>query len=205
MPESKTFYFSDGPYLQVMQSLHAALSMPEAFIKLVGQRQTGKSLLCQKFSQFLTRKDYKVIYFDAAIESPDILRALLAREFDLPESSNFARLLEDSLRIRADKPIVLIFDDAHLLTDVTLLEIYRLAEVQVDTRRMLNIVLCGEPSLEKRLLSNKEFKSLLLNVSHRFQLEPMDAEELGRFFYRYLEESGYARATARQCSNERLL
>ena len=58
--------------------------MPEAFIKLVGNPHTGKSLLCQKFSQFLKRKDFRVIYFDTAIESPEILRGLLAREFDLP-------------------------------------------------------------------------------------------------------------------------
>ncbi len=190
MASSKSFYFSDGPYLQVMQGLHAALSMPEALIKLVGNPHTGKSLLCQKFTQFLKRKDFHVIYFDTAIESPEILRGLLAREFDLPESSNFARLLEDALRLKAEKPVVLIFDDAHLLTDVTLLEIYRLAEVQVDTKRMLNIVLCGEPSLDKRLLSNTELKSLLLSVSHRFQLEPMDGEELSRFFYRFVEKAG---------------
>lgn len=190
MASSKSFYFSDGPYLQVMQGLHAALSMPEALIKLVGNPHTGKSLLCQKFTQFLKRKDFHVIYFDTAIESPEILRGLLAREFDLPESSNFARLLEDALRLKAENPVVLIFDDAHLLTDVTLLEIYRLAEVQVDTKRMLNIVLCGEPSLDKRLLSNTELKSLLLSVSHRFQLEPMEGEELSRFFYRFVEKAG---------------
>ena len=190
MSTSKSFYFSDGPYLQVMQSLHAALSMPEALIKLVGNPHTGKSLLCKKFCQFLQRKDFHVIYFGSAIESPDILRGMLAREFDLPESSNFARLLEDALRLKSDKPVVLIFDDAHLLTDVTLLEIYRLAEVQVDSRRMLNIVLCGELSLEKRLLSKEEFKSLLLQVSHRFLLEPMDLDELGRFFYRFVDKAG---------------
>ncbi len=105
----------------------------------MGQPQTGKYLLCQKFSQFLKPKDYEVIYFDTAIESPEILRALLAREFDLPEPSNFARLLEDSLCLQAEKSVVLIFDDAHLLTDVTLFEIYRLTEVQAETRRMLNL------------------------------------------------------------------
>ncbi|MCG8414818.1 MAG: AAA family ATPase [Pseudomonadales bacterium] len=190
MAKHQSFYFSDGPYLQIMQGLHGALALHEALIKLIGGPQTGKSLLCQKFSQFLKRKGYRVVYFDTAIESPEILRGMLGREFDLPPSSNFPRLLEDALHLEGEKPVVLIFDDAHLLTDVTLLEIYRLAEVQADTKRMLNIVLCGEPSLESRLLSNQEFRSLLQSVSHRFLLEPMDLETLGQFFYRYMDKAG---------------
>lgn len=190
MTTKQAFYFSEGPYLQTLQGLHAALSMPEAFVKLLGTSRSGKSTLCEKLSKYLRRKGYSVIYFRAAIESPEMLRSLLSRELDLPESSNFPRLLEDALREKGDKPLILIFDDAHLLTDITLLEIYRLAEVQVDSKRVLNIVLCGEPTLEKRLLTNQEFKSLLLSVSHRFVLEPMDAEALSQFFYRYAEKSG---------------
>jgi len=190
MTTKQAFYFSEGPYLQTLQGLHAALSMPEAFIKLLGTSRSGKSTLCEKLSKYLRRKGFSVIYFQAAIESPEMLRSLLSRELDLPESSNFPRLLEDALREKSEKPLILIFDNAHLLTDITLLEIYRLAEVQVDSKRVLNIVLCGEPTLEKRLLTNQEFKSLLLNVSHRFVLEPMNPEALSQFFYRYAEKSG---------------
>ena len=190
MTTKQAFYFSEGPYLQTLQGLHAALSMPEAFVKLLGTSRSGKSTLCEKLSKYLRRKGYSVIYFQAAIESPEMLRSLLSRELDLPESSNFPRLLEDALREKGDKPLILVFDDAHLLTDITLLDIYRLAEVQVDSKRVLNIVLCGEPTLEKRLLTNQEFKSLLLSVSHRFVLEPMGAEALSQFFYRYAEKSG---------------
>ncbi len=190
MTTKQAFYFSDGPYLQTLQGLHDALSTPEAFIKLLGTSRSGKSTLCEKLSKYLRRKGFRVIYFQAAIESPEMLRSMLSRELDLPESSNFPRLLEDAMRENDEKPLILIFDDAHLLTDITLLEIYRLAEVQVDSNRVLNIVLCGEPALEKRLLTNQEFKALLLSVSHRFVLEPMDGEALSQFFYKYAEKSG---------------
>lgn len=190
MTKNRSFYFSDGPYIQVLKALVGALTLPEAFVKLVGNPHTGKSALCVKLTQYLRRKGVKVIHFDTAIESPDMLRAALAQEFDLPLSSNFARILEDALQDPNQKRVILIFDDAHLLTDITLIEIYRLAEVQVNKKRLLNILLCGEPSLEKRLLSNREFKSLLLNVSHKFKLEPMNDEELGQFFYRFVDKAG---------------
>ena len=81
------FYYSDGPYLQALQGLHGALCQAEAFVKFVGQPRTGKSSVCEKLTQFLQHKQYQVVYFDYAIESPEMLRAMLAQELDLPGSS----------------------------------------------------------------------------------------------------------------------
>lgn len=182
----QTFYFSDGPYLQVMHGLHSALSGNEAFVKFIGQSRTGKSGVCEKLTQFMRHKDYRVIYFDYAVESPDMLRNRLAKELDIVDSFNFLRQLEDALAADSEKPLILIFDDAHLMSDISLIEIYRLASVQVQQRRMINLVLCGEPELERRLNSKKEFTALLHHVSHNFLLEPMDAETCSHFVAAFL-------------------
>ena len=187
--QRNAFYFSGGPYQQILRGLHRALSMPEAFIKLTGNARTGKSRVCEKLTQFMRHDDYRVVYFDYAIESPDMLRTTLAQKLELPDSSNFARRLEDSLRSDEQKPVILIFDDAHLLSDITLIEIYRLAEIQVGAHRSLNILLCGEAALENRLRSNDEFKSLLLSISNRFVLQVMDEQTLPQFFMAYLQKA----------------
>lgn len=184
----QTFYFSDGPYLQAMQGLLAALSGSEAFVKFIGQPRTGKSGVCEKLTQFMRLKDYRVIYFDYPVESPDMLRSMLAKELDVPDTFNMMRHLEDALAAEPEKPLVIIFDDAHLLSDITLIEIYRLASVQVQQKRVINIVLCGEPELERRLSSKKEFTSLLHHVSHNFLLEPMDAATTSHFLLAFLQK-----------------
>ncbi|PCI73486.1 MAG: hypothetical protein COB20_16195, partial [SAR86 cluster bacterium] len=171
-----------------MQGLHAALSGSEAFVKFIGQPRTGKSGVCEKLTQFLRLKDYRVIYFDYPIESPDMLRSMLTNELDMPDSFNILRQLEDALAEQVEKPLVVIFDDAHLLSDITLIEIYRLASVQVEQKRVINIVLCGEPELERRLNSKQEFTSLLQHVSHNFLLEPMNAATTSHFLLAYLEK-----------------
>lgn len=188
--QGQAFYFSDGPYLQMLQGLHAALETPEAFITLIGPARTGKTSLCEKLALFMQHRDHRVVFFNYAIESPEMLRSMLSRELDLPESANFSRLLEGELGATTEKPVIVIFDDAHLLTNITLLEIYRLAEIQFGTRRMINILLCGEPALEKKLLTKEEFKTLLLNVSHKFHLDPMDNETQSRFLISYFEHVG---------------
>jgi len=171
-----------------MQGLHAAVSSSEAFVKFIGQPRTGKSGVCEKLTQFMRLKDYRVIYFDYLVESPGMLRSMLTKELDIPDAVNILRHLEDALASQAEKPLVLIFDDAHLLSDITLIEIYRLAGVQVEQKRIINIVLCGEPELERRLSRKKEFTSLLQHVSHNFLLEAMNAATTSHFLLAYLEK-----------------
>jgi MSHA biogenesis protein MshM len=186
----QNFYFSDGPYLQAMQGLHSALSGSEAFVKFIGQPRTGKSGVCEKLTQFMRLKDYRVIYFDYPVESPDMLRSMLAKKLDIPDTFNILRHMEDALVDSSDKPLIIIFDDAHLLSDITLIEIYRLVGVQVRQKRIINCVLCGEPELERRLSSKQEFNSLLQHVSHNFLLEPMNAETTLHFLAAFLEKMG---------------
>ena len=183
----QAFYYSEGPYLRSLQSLNYALLHSETFIQFMGAPGSGKTSLCDKLALYMERKGHDVFFVDRQLDSPEMLRSVLANKFNLPSSNNFARLLEDSLAQAEEKVRVLIFDDAHLLSDITLIEIHRLSEIQVDSKRLLNIVLCGEPQLEKRLGSKSEFKSLTLNVTHKFLLEPMSQEEVGQFASGYLE------------------
>ncbi len=185
----QSFYFSDGPYLQALQGLHSALSEPGALVKLIGQPRTGKSGVCEKLVQFLRHKDYQVVYFDYAIESPEMFWTMLAQELNLPDSFGFAEPLEDVL-LESDKPLIIVFDDAHLLTDIILLVIHRLANIHLKRQGMVNILLCGEPALEKRLLDREDSTSLQHHVSHNFVLDPMDAETTTRFLQAYLAKAG---------------
>ena len=133
-------------------------------------------------------KGYRVIYFDYPVESPDMLHSMLTKELDIPGSFNILRYLEDVLADQSEKPLVLILDDAHLLSDITLIEIYRLASVHIEQKRVINIALCGEPELERRLSKKKEFNPLLQHVSHNLLLEPMNAATTSRFLSAYLEK-----------------
>ncbi len=105
------------------------MSSREALVRLTGLPKTGKSALCEKLMLYMQHKNYRVVYFRYAVESPDMLRTLLARELNLPSAANFARMLEDVPQSGDGKSLILLFDDAHLLSFTTLLEIYRLMQV----------------------------------------------------------------------------
>ena len=186
----RSFYFSDGQYLQLLQSLCHDLTKAEAFVQLMGSAKSGKSALCETLTLYLRRKGHDVVYIDFPIESPEMLHSVLAQKCSLPNVNNVARQLEDAFLINIEKPKLLIFDDAHQLSDITLLEIYRMAEIQASSKRVLNVLLCGEQELDTRLLNKKELNSLLLNVSRKYLLKPMDKETLSQFFLSYVAQKG---------------
>lgn len=185
----RSFYFSEGQYLQLLQSLCHDLTKSEAFVQLMGSAKSGKSALCETLTLYLRRKGHDVVYIDYPIESPEMLRGVLAQKFNLPSTNNVARQLEDTFLTNYEKPKLLIFDDAHQLSDITLLEIHRMAEIQVGSHRVLNVLLCGEQELDARLLNKKELASLLLNVSRKYLLKPMDKETLSQFFFSYVAKT----------------
>ena len=185
----RSFYFSDGQYLQLLQRLCQDLTKPEAFVQLMGIAKSGKSALCETLTLYLLRKGYDVVYIDYPIESPEMLQNVLAQKFNLPTTNNVSRQLEDAFLKNFEKPKLLIFDDSHQLSDITLLEIHRMADIQAGSKRVLNVLLCGEPELDERLLNKKELKSLLLNVSQKYLLQPMDKKILSQFFFSYIAQT----------------
>lgn len=184
------YYFSGGPYLQVLQGALAALMHTGGVVRLTGRTGVGKTALCVKLAQFLRRKNRQVLLFDNAVESPDMLRTMLARELDLPDSANLVSLLEDAFVSGERVPLVMLFDDAHLLSEVTLLEIFRLSEAQANGQALVTVLLCGEQGLEQRLHELHELRNTETRVIGSYLLEPMSAESLEEFFTGLAERMG---------------
>lgn len=159
-------------------------------MQLLGSTGSGKSALCETLTLYMRRKGHDVVYVDYPIESPEMLRAVLAQKFDLPSINNISRQLEDALESNFEKPKLIIFDDAQSFSVITLIEIQRLAEIQVGSQRMLNVLLCGDVELEGRLSSKKQLQSLLLHVTRKYLLPPMDRETVAQFFSDYVTRKG---------------
>lgn len=183
--KQRAYYFSDGQYSQILRGLYLDLNKSEAFVHLVGCAESGKSALCETLALYMRRKGHDVVYIDYHIESPEMLRAVLAQKFDLPSVNNISRQLEDAMEANFEKPKIIIFDDAHGFSDITLIEIQRLTEIQIGSQRMLNVLLCGDIDLERRLSNKKQLQSLLLHVTRKYLLPPMDRETVGQFFNSY--------------------
>lgn len=197
MKQQQKFYFGGAFYLQVLQGLYRTLSERNVAL-LLGESGVGKSSLCDKLRQYLLRQNDSVLFLSEPPSSPEILRSILARELDLPDTASLAVLLSDALLSRSDdaafKPLTLILDDAHLLSDVTLMELAQLSVARVNEEPALRLLLSGEPTLAERLARHPDLSELWQVINEGapalYQLEPMRSEELKDFLQEYLRQSG---------------
>lgn len=189
MMAKQAFYFSGGSYLRLLQGLHQAVNDTPSVQFFLGLEGSGKSALCEKLSQFLRRKQLRVLHLASGVESPELLRMALARQLELPAQGNPAALIEEASHA-SGQPIVLIIDDAHLLTEATLLEIDRLAQVRTRGDRACSVVLSGESALLERIKGKAELAELQAAASQPFVLQPMSVAELEAFLQAFAAEAG---------------
>ena len=71
-------------------------------------------------------------------------------------------------------------------------EIRLLSNLETDTQKLLQIVLMGQPELERKL-DQPELRQLKQRVALRCRLDPLPANEVGEYIATRLKAVGYTR------------
>ncbi len=95
-----------------------------------------------------------------------------------------------------DLTTVLIIDEAHRLPQSVLEEVRLLANFETAQQKLLQILLVGQPELDKKL-DSIELRSLKQRIAVRCQLEPLRDEEIRNYIERRLERAGADSEAAR--------
>ena len=177
----------------VLEDLLSAIRRREGIIVLTGEMGTGKSTLCRAALYQLDRKTFTTFVPDPHLSREDLLRMLLV---------DFGEVSVDDLRrgrlANASRPdlsyqlyefltslesvdafAVLVIDEAQHLAQPLLEEIRALSELEAG-RRLLQIVLVGQPELQTRL---KQFQMRQIDqrVTMRCELRPLTREDLAGY------------------------
>ena len=177
----------------VLDDLLSAIRRREGIIVLTGEMGTGKSTLCRAALYQLDRKTFTTFVPDPHLSREDLLRMLLV---------DFGEVSVDDLRrgrlSSASRPdlsyqlyefltslesvdafAVLVIDEAQHLAQPLLEEIRALSELEAG-RRLLQIVLVGQPELQTRL---KQFQMRQIDqrVTMRCELRPLTREDLAGY------------------------
>ena len=177
----------------VLDDLLSAIRRREGIIVLTGEMGTGKTTLCRAALYQLDRKTFTTFVPDPDLSREDLLRMLLV---------DFGEVSVDDLRrgrlASASRPdlsyqlyefltslesvdafAVLVIDEAQHLAQPLLEEIRALSELEAG-RRLLQIVLVGQPELQTRL---KQFQMRQIDqrVTMRCELRPLTREDLAGY------------------------
>jgi MSHA biogenesis protein MshM len=191
-----SFYCKLPEHQAALNTLLVSLQNGEGFIKITGEVGTGKTLLCRKLLDSLD-ENYVTAYVPNPDLTPDGLRKALAHELEIEFDSGvdqhelLQRITEKLLTIHAEgKHAVLIVDEAQAMKLETLEAIRLLTNLETESEKLLQIILFGQPELDKRLLQ-PELRQLKQRISFQHKLAPVDLKQMQSYIHHRLAIAGH--------------
>jgi MSHA biogenesis protein MshM len=191
------FLFARSAHSQALATLQLALADGDGFVLVCGEVGTGKTLLCRALLDALQSTERACAYLPNPMVTPRQLLRALCLELALPaeERASAGELqtrLERALLARAEsgQAVVLCIDDAQAMPCETLETLRLLSNLESAKRKLLQVVLFGQPELQS-LLAMPALRSLASRIGHAVHLAPLTAEETRRYLQHRLIVAGW--------------
>jgi MSHA biogenesis protein MshM len=190
------FTFTCTPHQEALNVLLVAVENGEGFIKIIGEVGTGKTLLCRRFLGTLG-PDYVTAYFPNPMLEPRGLLLGLAEELHVAidteaDQQSLIKTLNHALLefAREDKKVVVCLDEAQAIPAETLEALRLLSNLETEKRKLLLVVLFGQPELNAKLAQG-DVRQLTQRITFHYDLTPLSRNETEYYVLHRLQVAGY--------------
>jgi general secretion pathway protein A len=188
------FLFYTPKHREAINHLLYGIRERKGFVQITGEVGAGKTTLCRAMLEQLDSR-YATALILNPVMSPDELMKAIAIEFGLPVNGldrlDTVALINNFLlqQVELGRDSVLIIDEAQDLTDELLEQVRLLSNFETDDRKLLQIVLMGQPELRDRL-NNPRLRQLRQRITVRYHLLPLNRGEVTQYVHHRLHVSG---------------
>jgi MSHA biogenesis protein MshM len=182
-PDTDFFYPHDGAQAS-LNMLLVALRSGEGFVKVVGDLGCGKTVLCRQLLKTL-QGECVTAYIPNPDMGPDDLLMALIKELNVVVSPPLSRhkilnALHECLLGHAQegRRVVVCIDEAQAIPVRTVESIRLLSNLETEKRKLLQLVLLGQPELDDKL-ALPEIRQLLQRITFSEYIGPMRQERVG--------------------------
>lgn len=179
-----------------MNTLRVALDSGEGFIRVSGEVGTGKTMLCRILLGRL-REDEYAVYIPNPHLMPTMLRVAVARELGLEAGSQLdqnlllSRIQERLIELAGEgKRVVVCLDEAQAMPDETLEALRLLTNLETEKRKLLQVVLFGQPELEEKL-ARPSLRQVRQRIAWSCRLGPYERDDVRAYLGHRLAVAGY--------------
>jgi MSHA biogenesis protein MshM len=191
-----SFFFGSPHSQEALNTLLVAARTGEGFIKITGEVGTGKTLLCRKFMATLG-PEFVTAYIPNPYLEPRTLMLALADELevgydrDADEHQVLKAITHRLLALAGDgKRVLLCLDEAQAMPVETLEALRLLTNLETEKRKLLQIVLFGQPELNRKL-ELQSIRQLAQRITFHYHLGPLTRDDLDYYVAHRLRVAGY--------------
>ncbi len=190
------FLFYSAKHREAFNHLLYGIRERKGFVQLTGEVGAGKTTLCRAMLDQLNGQYSTALILNPSLNADQLMKAI-ATEFGLPiqgmglDRLDMLALFNEFLlrQVENGKDAVLIIDEAQDLPDEMLEQVRLLSNLETDNRKLLQIVLMGQPELRDRL-NKHELRQLRQRITVRYHLRPLSKSEVSQYIQHRLEISG---------------
>ena len=192
------YLFMSARHRDALAHLLYGVGSGGGFILLTGEVGTGKTTLNRCLLEQLPPNTDVAIVLNPALSAVELLATVCDEfEIDYPSGTDSLKVLTDALHQfllrnhQSGRRTVLMIDEAQHLGFEVLEQIRLLTNLETDEKKLLQIILTGQPELAS-MLARPELRQLNQRITARFDLTPLDERETRTYVRHRLEVAGLA-------------
>ena len=193
-PDPKYFYLSERHNQAFAHGSHG-LKSGGAFVLLTGELGTGKTTVSRRLLNILPKDTNLAIIYHPTDEARD-LYACICDEFCIEyEKDASIKELFDLLKkflfnkLENGHSSVIVVDEAQMLSEDSLEQLRLLTNLETDNRKVVQIVLIGQPELQE-MLNRQSLRQLSQRITARYHIMPLDLDDIGSYLRFRLQVAG---------------
>ncbi len=188
------YLFYSAKHREALNHLLYGIRERKGFVQLTGEVGAGKTTLCRALLEQLGNNFSTALILNPLLDVEQLIKCI-AMEFGLDVRGMDRLETMDALNLfllsEAEKgrDCVIIIDEAQNLTPDLLEHVRLLSNIETDDRKLLQIVLMGQPELRDRL-NHPSLRQLRQRITVRYHLSPLKHHELNHYVQHRLQVSG---------------
>ncbi|QQR73513.1 MAG: AAA family ATPase [Holophagales bacterium] len=192
-PDPRFLFLSDR-HREALDALLFGIRERKGFIQITGEVGAGKTTLCRAALERLGETVHTALVLNPVLTAPQLLRTVL-RELGLdPGRADRAACLELLNRFLLERvavghDVVLLIDEAQDLSPELLEQVRLLSNLETDQRKLLQIVLVGQPEL-RDMLDDPGLRQLRQRITVRYHLSSLSRLESEHYIRYRLQVAG---------------
>jgi general secretion pathway protein A len=192
-PDPRFLFFSDR-HREAFNHIVFGIRERKGFVQITGEVGAGKTTLCRAVLEELGPNFLTALILNPCLDTTELLRTVLT-EFGLePGRADRVECLEMLNRFLLEQlekgnDVVLLIDEAQDLSPELLEQVRLLSNLETDQRKLLQIVLLGQPELREKL-DDRSLRQLRQRITVRYHLTPLNRGEAERYIQHRLQVAG---------------